>query len=457
MFPTPVNYPHAVFKQTLRHHLETFFPSPELNRWFDPLVVDFDEEKKQLRLGFPHQYFRDWFMRAVKQDFERHAMAFAGNMAIVYEGDVRPCAPAHLGNTGTAAGGTESVKSRPAATDNAAGHQHTLLHRHFSFDTFLVNRKNDFPLAAAKECVAKAAHPPYTPFVIYGQSGAGKSHLLGAMANALHENGNPQYFGNITYLERIISSPGRHAPAAEQYVFIDDTQRVSACPEMQDALAALIDMFQASGRLLALSFDVHPAQSPGIGQKLSSRLAAGLVVEIKRPDLDIRRQYVQRKNTLHSLCLSKEQILAVAQRYQDIRGIDGALARLSAYRTLLNPGDGEGDPPAQDISSILDRGTEHTFLTPVSIILTVAREFSLPPEELTGKNRDKTASLARHIAILLCRELLGLSLVQTGRIFAGRDHSSVLYSIRKIKQLQASNKDMNKKVENLRKLCLTRR
>ena len=336
------------------------------------------------------------------------------------------------------------------------------MHDHYTFDSFLANRKNDFPLNAARECVHKAAKPPYTPFIVYGQSGAGKSHLLGAMANALRGNGKALYFGGIAYLERLAAAPGRQAPITDHYVFIDEAQRIAAdthgapgTRDAQDALAALIDIFQASGKLLVLSFDAHPAECAGLGQKLRSRLVSGLVVEIKRPDLDIRRQYVQQKNAAHSLGLDKEQIMTIAHRYQDIRSIDGALARLSAYRDLVssqNP-DAAG---VTDLASILDRGGVETQLTPVSIILTVAKELALPPEEITGKKRDKTLSLARHIAMLLCRELLGLSLIQTGRIFSGRDHSSVLYSIKKIKQLQESDKVVHKRVKDLRKLCLSK-
>jgi len=333
--------------------------------------------------------------------------------------------------------------------------QDSLLHDHYTFETFLVNRKNDFPLAAAKECVAKAAKPPYTPLVVYGQSGAGKSHLLGAMANALRDGDKTLYFGGIAYLDGMTAAPGRQTPITEHYVFIDDAERIAACPDTrgaQDALAALIDIFQVSGKLLVLSFEAHPAECAGLGQKLRSRLVSGLVVEIKRPDLDIRRQYVQRENAAQGLHLNKEQIMAIAQRYQDIRSIDGALARLSAYRDLVPLQGAE----TADLPSILDRGEIEVQLTPVAVILTVAKEFTLLPEEITGKSRNKTVTLARHIAILLCRELLGLSLIQTGRIFSGRDHSSVLYSIKKIKQLQESDKVVHKKVEGLRKLCLTK-
>ena len=435
----------------MRQHLGKFFSDSDLSRWFDPLNMQIDEENGVLRIAFPHQYFGNWFMDTVKQDFERYMADFGENMTIAYEGGYCMCGPECAQPAPLKNGDSTTKRSLTTAQPE---HQDRLLHEHFIFDNFLVNRKNNFPLAAARECVGKAENPPYTPFIIYGQSGSGKSHLLGAMANALIDNGKSLYFGGVAYVERLSSAPGHSDSVSEHSVFIDDAQRVSSCNSMQDTLAGLIDMFQASGRLLALSFDVHPAQCAGLGQKLRSRLAAGLVLEIKRPDLDIRRQYVQRKNALHSLGLSKEQILDIAHQYQDIRCIDGALARLSAYRALLSA---QGpDAASPDLASILDRGGEHISLTPVSILLTVARDFSLPPEELTGKNRGKTVSLARHIAILLCRELLGLSLIQTGRIFSARDHSSVLYSIKKIKQLQASDKHMNKRVEDLRKLCVTR-
>jgi chromosomal replication initiator protein len=274
------------------------------------------------------------------------------------------------------------------------------------------------------------------------------------MANVLRHNGKALYFGGTAYLERITSALGRHVPITEQYIFKDDAQRIADCHDSQDALTALIDIFQVSRKLLVLSFDAHPSQYSGFHQKLRSRLVSGLVVEIKQPDMDIRQQYVQRKNMDHNFCLSKKQILEISQRYHDIRSIDGALARISAYHALSSTQ--STNAGASDILSVLDQGKGHAFLTPTSVILAVAKEFSLPSEEITGKSKDKAISLARHIAIFLCRELLGLSLIQTGRIFSGRDHSSVLYSIKKVKQLQEGDKVMHKRVEELRKLCLTR-
>ena len=113
-------------------------------------------------------------------------------------------------------------------------------------------------------------------------------------------------------------------------------------------------------------------------------------------------------------------------------------------------------PPMPDPASMLDQDAAYSFLSPGHIINTAARHFSLSPEDIVGKSRDKNITLARQVTTLLCRELLGLSLVQVGRIFGGRDHSSILYSIKKIKQMQESNKEVHNQVEVLRKLCLSR-
>lgn len=469
----------TVFKQTLRQHLEKVFPDQELTRWFDPLGLSVDHNQGVVHVSFPHAFFGQWFLRHVRQDFEREMACLAKDMEIVYEQSQRrlpaqapapPSAPAppapslRLDATHAARSGNGAPNGNGAAPALYPDHskardphtEHCLTPpEQFTFSTFLVNRKNDFPLAAARESVTAAGRPPYTPLVIYGPSGAGKSHLLGAMAHAALSDKRSFFYGDVTFLEQIKRAPGIYTSISQEMIFLDDVQRVAACQDLQEALQALIDMCQPAGRLLVLSLDAHPSTCAGLGQKLRSRLASGLVLEIKRPDLDIRRQYLQRENNRLDLGLHKEQVLELAQHYQDIRTIDGAVTRLCAFRALLQQQDGGAKTPV-DISVILNRGGDQSMLNPAAIILTVARFFSLPPEDISGKSRNKTVTLARHMAILLCRELLGLSLVRIGRVFAGRDHSSVLYSIKKIKQLQASDRDVHNQVEELRKLCATR-
>lgn len=445
-----------MFKEILRQHLAKSFENHELNRWFDPLYMDMSKEESILRISFPHSFFYDWFMNTVRDDFESCTANCSeppfSNFSIIYENPhqtPKNYLPSFVKTV------PKKVTNKQQTNQRGFGY----LPRGYSFDDFLINRKNDFPVVAAKEFVTHELSPTeksnyFSPFVIYGQSGSGKSHLLAAMAGALQDNNKSVYHGDISFLEQMIIAPGRYARVSERCVFIDDMQRISPSAELQDALVALVDMFQSSGRLLGLVFDSHPSSCAWLIQNLRTRLCSGLVVELKRPDLDICHQYVQRQNKLLKLELSKEQMLNLARRFADLRNIDGALTRLFAYRSLLVQNNINEQPT--DVAAILTQGLENEVLAPAHIITICARHFSITPEDITGKSRDKKVALPRHISISLCRELLGISLVQIGRIFGNRDHSSVIYSINKIKSLQASNKVTHKLVEDLRKLCLNR-
>lgn len=410
-----------------------------MRRWFDPLRIRVDDTAATVWVAFPHALFRSWFMSGPRKTFEQHAAPLISH-PVAYEipgsaSSRHGCMPGAL--SGLARQKTEDVPGKTFSRRHTdivenSGQQ--------TFGNFLANRKNDFPLAAARELAKGNAPTTYIPFVVYGPSGSGKTHLLRAVVHSLRK----RHLTETVYGDAKTIFSGQ-APVAN--VAIDDLQRISPSFRHQEQAVWLMDAAAAQGCLVVASMDAHPLTCQGLSHGLRQRLTAGLVVELKKPDLDIRRQYTQRKNTALELALTKEEIFSLARTYQDFRVIDGVLNKILAYRTLTGK-------PVTDITQILGFSAAPQALTPAAVLEQVAAHYAVPAEELPGTSKKKNVMRARQVAVFLCRELLGLSLAQLGHIFGNRDHSSIAYTVKKIKQLQQSNKDMHNTVSQLKKMCL---
>ncbi|MDR1686576.1 MAG: hypothetical protein LBR82_09120 [Desulfovibrio sp.] len=464
-----------MYKQQLRKHLEGVFSSSELEHWFDPLDIRPEPKKGILHVGFPHIFFRRRFMEHVRQSFEQTLSSFEGAPRAHYgENPLDGCsAPAFKadGNEQAENNYTLNAAARTGSRGTSAGrfdkngrHEKTSAAssfppEHYTFEDFLFNGKNDLPVTAALEIterVSAGSPPRYNPFVVYGPSGSGKSHLLGAMARSLKKNGCRIFYGNImTFPALLETAPGRCPASDNACIFLDDAQRVSACSNIRDTLVALMDIYLSSHKLLALSFDRHPASCPELGRPLLSRIASGLVVELKRPDLDIRLSYAEKRSSALKLNLNKKQLLALANKSADIRSIDGYFARLTAY-TEMSSKNGSSASAQEAYDALTLKETLHARLTPELIIAAAAEHFSVDAGELVGKRRDGKYAQARNTAMFLCRELLNLTLVSIGNIFGKRDHTSVLYAVKSVTKHCAADNDTHKLVEELKQKCLSR-
>jgi len=431
----------GVLKDDFRQHLSRTCPEQDLRRWFDPLDLTVSESDQSFCVRFPHAYFAAWFEGSVKDLFEKQVSQFLGPGYVVrYQAKSRGNGHAPL----------PLLDDAGAVTDFPFGHR-------FTFETFLANEKNHFPLALARE-VARGREVRYNPFLVCGPSGAGKTHLLRAMANAVakSQTGASIFFGSIGDIQnRYAASPqSRHevrsGVAANDWIFIDELTDIQRAPDLEQELIFLFNAFHDAGKQMVFSSRERVASCDFFDPTFKSRLEWGLMVHVKPPDLDVRILCVEAANRDKRLGLSREQILTLASRFEGFRQLEGVLLRIEAFRRHA----GQELTEAEFSRHIrLSEDRKAPELSPDRILAVCAEHFGLPVRDIIGQSRRKELVFARQAAMALCRTLLGMSYPALGKVFGGKDHSTVLYSIRKFQQIQDDDRDTKLLFRQLAKKC----
>ncbi len=520
-----------VFTQKLRNYLAQRYPEQDLRAWFDPLSLSFDDNGQRLLVGFPHAFFATWFSNGPQTILSYAVRDFCGeNVTIIYhnrptygahsfwdkhkqgqntekqspfshasyavsaptapvshkereshtldpvdiekgreQGNAPLCkaAPSPVYNTIPSSLSTQGQQTR-FITEKTTNKESLVAHQKHTFDTFIVNHKNTFPLAAAKKAAFPSRTRQYNPVLIYGESGSGKSHMLHDIAHELQSAMGTAsvYCKSVTDIE-ILYARGdklvvrKHLMQREAFL-LDDIQILSDLPHLHDEFICLFDYFLHAHKQMAFACTGGLTVLQNISPALYSRLELGLILHLKDPDVDVRARFVHAQCAQLGLKLSREQVLLLAQRCPSFRHIMGLLLKVSAFIDLGN----EGKSIEYQSFTIEDRELErllrHTEsgrerkLSHKKIIDIVSDHFTLTSADILGEKRHKDIVFARQVAMFLCRDLLGCSFPTLGRFFGGKDHSTTMYSVNKINKLQHDNKDTHTLVTELKKRCLSR-
>ncbi len=431
----------GVLKDDFRQHLSRTCPEQELRRWFDPLDLMVSESDHSCCVRFPHAYFAAWFNASAREHFEKEVRSFFGpGFAVRYQ------------NRSGGNGHAHALPLEPslANTDFPFGHR-------FTFESFFSNEKNHFPLALARE-VSQGGEVRYNPFLVCGPSGSGKTHLLRAMANAITRTrpGESIFFASIGEIQSRFADAGinrhevRAAITASQWLFIDELTDLKRTPELEPELVFLFNAFHDAGRQMVFTSRERVAGCDFFTPSLKSRLEWGLMVHLKTPDLDVRMAGVEQANRERRLGLSREQILTLASRFEGFRQLEGVLLRIEAFRRHGGHELTEAEFSRHVRLSEDKAGPE---LSPERIVAVCAEHFGLTPADIIGQSRRKELVFARQAAMTLCRGLLGMSYPALGRAFGGKDHSTVLYSIRKFQKIQDNDRETKNMLRQLAKRC----
>ena len=309
----------------------------------------------------------------------------------------------------------------------------------FTFETFVVGPSNKLAYAAS---MAVAEHPAqnYNPLLIYGDSGLGKTHLLYAIANGIRKE-NPD--ANIVYIKgdqftnELIAAiqNGKNIEFRSKYreadlFLIDDVQFIAGKESTQEEFFHTFNKLYEEHKQIVMTSDRKPSDMLTLEDRLKTRFEWGLLADIQPPDYETRMAILKNKAKNLGLNLSDDVCNYIAINVtNNVRQIEGTVKKILAYRDLNNM---PLDLP--NISRAIDdmfKSEGNALPTPSLIISQVCKFYSIDEVVLRGTQKNKGTAEARQIAMYLIRKLTNLSLPDIGKEFA-RDHSTVLYAIRKV-------------------------
>ena len=432
--------------------------------WLESLTLRHDGHT--LHVGFPHFYFAAWFSQHKRDLFEQALscrFADAQLPHIVYEqptlGPVQGRSQSwlfydaeqqDLGQTGS-----DQKKSRMTGRTAATAAPKP---ENDAFTAFIANAKNAFPLAAAKEIAEQRADVAYNPFLLCGRSGTGKSHILRSMAATLKQGqtGNRVILASAARFCADNPAWVRHPELFWQQcdvLLLDDIQDIAGQSAWQQKLVSCIDACPSAaspstgarrGGQMVFACTGQPQALKALDERLRSRLESGLVVELMEPDLDVRMRYLQAMCKERNMSLSRDQLLFIAQRCSQFRLLQGLLLKVAAFCSVTGC-----ELSQADLENIVRTGVADKTPGCLEILGEVARAMNLRPEDVLGGKRRPDLVLARQVSMYICRRKLGLSYPELGRAFGGKDHSTVIHAIKKIKKNLVSDKALQQMVTEL--------
>jgi chromosomal replication initiator protein len=355
------------------------------------------------------------------------------------------------------------VSSEPAASGiPTAGSR---VNNRYTFERFVTGSSNRFAHAAAL-AVAETPARSYNPLFIHGHAGLGKTHLLQAIAHYVGEN-YPTYRVCYVTTETLLSEfvdAIRSSTTTEfkrryrenDVLLIDDIQFLEGKDALQEELFHTFNTLHQADRQIVLSSDRPPDAIPTLEDRLRSRFKMGLLTDIQPPDVETRLAILRTRVENDHITIEPEILDFIASNITDnIRELEGALIRATAYAQLTN------EPLTLDVAkkvlSDLVHEPEPRMITPSMILTESARYFAFSIEELCGSSRRRPLVNSRQVAMYVMRELTDMSYPAIAREFGGRDHTTVIHSVEKVKKLIAERRQVYDQVTELIQVIKTGR
>lgn len=458
----------ALWEQCLQR-LQQEISVSQFNTWIRPLQIE--RAQSGAAILAPNRFVRDWVndnylatIKGIIADLLGGAGEGSDGEGVplsVEIGSKRVTPPEYAPvREETASPTTATIAARPtqANTQDFLSHLNTT----FTFEKFVEGKSNQLAIAAARQ-VALEPGGANNPLLIYGGVGLGKTHLMHAAGNEILRN-NPN--AKILYLhsERFVAemvkalqtnrmNDFKHFYRQVDALLIDDIQFFAGKDRSQEEFFHTFNALLEGRQQIILTCDRYPKEINGLEERLKSRFGWGLTVAVEPPELETRVAILMSKAEQVKLDLPYEVAFFIAKRIRsNVRELEGALKRIIANANFT------GKAVTMDFvkESLKDLLTlQDKLVTIENIIKTVAEYHKVKVSDILSQRRSRSVARPRQMAMTLAKELTNHSLPEIGEAFGGRDHTTVLHAVRKIKELMETAVDVAEDYKNLLRVLTT--
>ena len=429
--------------QTVRGHLRESAGVRLFDQWLKPMALVASGETDVVRLGLPSAFMTNWVRSHYSERLFQEFRALLPGVRQVSIETLRQTPQPKV----IAAEPAAAVSAKPKVAPAAA----PALDPRLTFERFVVDGSNRVAFNAAR-ALAEPGAPRFSPLFLHSGTGQGKTHLMHAIGHA-YRAAVPDAAVICMSAERFMFEFVQALRAKDTFAFkarlraadlllIDDLQFIAGKDSTQEEFFHTINEIMTAGKRIVITADRCPQALDGVEPRILSRLAGGLVADIKPPEPGLRRAILARRCAeLPELGVPEDVLDLLASRITtNIRELEGALNRVVAYAQLT----GDTIHVEFAVATLGDvlRGSQRR-ITIDEIQRAVSTHFELKPLELVSARRARVVARPRQIAMYLAKRLTTRSLPEIGRKFGGRDHSTVIHAVRRIEELRDSDREVD--------------
>ncbi|WP_280522565.1 chromosomal replication initiator protein DnaA [Dolosicoccus paucivorans] len=349
---------------------------------------------------------------------------------------------------------TEETPAIGTSTDQA-----THLNASYTFNNFVVGKGNEMAHAAA-HAVAESPGIVYSPLLIYGGVGLGKTHLMQAIGLEI-QRANPlarvRYATSEEFMNDFVTSlrEGAQQEFREMYrdidvLLIDDIQFFSEKDKTQEEFFNTFNNLFHNQKQIVLTSDRQPKDIANLEERLVSRFEWGLIVDITPPDQETRIAILQKKAKNKGIEIDNDSLMYIANHMDsNVRELEGALNRVFAYSAMVGKEINVG-LTADALQSFVQPTSQSTSSINIDTIIEVVAQFyDITAQDIKSKRRTKDIVIPRQIAMYLARELTGESYPKLGKAFGNRMHTTILYGYEKIEEELKTDEQLRNEMNQL--------